>query len=112
MYPAWKHLTGFISLFCARWVTTDPVTFLKTAERKTVDKAAEEWLGKAQPATRLGGPSVAEGVSTASPGRRDSGQEEELFSVASVTMATFPFVSPNPELLPHLATGIQVRPRH
>lgn len=111
MYPEWKHLTRFISLFYAQWVPTDPGTFLKTAEKNMVGKAAE-CLGKALPATRLGGPSVAEGVCTAFSGRRDSGQEEELFSVASVTMATFPFVSPNPELLPHLATGIQVRQLH
>lgn len=52
---------------------------------------------------------MAEGVSTASPRQRYSGEEEMLFSVASVTMATFPFVSLDPELLPHLARGIQVR---
>lgn len=42
----------------------------------------------------------------ASPGERDSGeQEEEPVSLASVTMATFPFVSLDPE--PHLETGIR-----
>ena len=47
------------------------------------------------------------------PLERDSGeQEEELFSLASVTMATFPFVSLDPQLPPHLATGIQVRQLH
>lgn len=62
-------------------MTTDPVTFLKPAGRSTLGSAAE-CLGKALPAT------------TASPGRRDSGQEEEPVSVASVTMATSSFVSP------------------
>lgn len=51
---------------------------------------------------------MAEGISTASH-CKDSGEEEELFSVASVTMATFPFVSRDPELLPHVGMGIQVR---
>lgn len=36
----------------------------------------------------------------------------ELFSLASVTMATFSFVSLDPELPPRLATGIQVRQLH
>lgn len=52
---------------------------------------------------------MAEGVSTACPCERDSGEGEELFSMASVSMATFPFVSLDPERLPHLAAGIQVR---
>lgn len=51
---------------------------------------------------------MAQGSSTGSPGERDSGeQEEEPVSLASVTMATFPFVSLDPELLPPLATGIR-----
>lgn len=60
----------------------------------------------------LGGPWVAEGVFTASHRKRDSGEEEELFSVASVTMATFPFVSRDPELLPPVRMGMQVRQLH
>lgn len=46
-------------------------------------------------------------------GQRDSGEQEEELSwwllVASVTIATFSFVSLDLELPPHSATGIQVR---
>lgn len=67
---------------------------------------AAECPRRALPAASLPGP-----VSIACPRERDSGEEEELCSVASVTMATFAFVSLDPELLPHLVTGIQVRQR-
>lgn len=62
-----------------------------------------------QPASPLAGRTWgAQSGSSASPGERASGeQEEEPVSLASVSMATFPFVSLDPERLPHLAPGIR-----